>query len=285
MKKMPRRIESSNGVVTMPQFKRNKTFKDIKPPTSERVRMADLVELVQLPKNGEWVSVRFIGPVASYGYHWITFFSERKKSEITIPKLCLAYDPETESIDSTKQCPYCDLAKLSVEYYVNCIVRSIQEQEPKRISPPTAEEMATGFKDKSSSSWTPVRVLRMPPTLAKKIMKLSVLNRHKDPKTGRVAVYDVSDPKYGCDVYISYDESATGSDKYQVQKGNHSPLTQTEMGYLLWNIEDRLQPESLAEALNEAKFFKGETKKEAVAVGVESNDDEEFDDDDEEIFD
>jgi hypothetical protein len=232
------------------KFKRSTSFTDVS--TGDRSRIDDTWEVLTLPKE-KWVSVRFVGPISGYGVHWIEILTKRGKTT-RIPKYCLAYDPDTNTRDTTKGCPYCELesADYSREFYVNAIIRDLQEDEPSRKAKPTEDEAESGFKDKNSKSWTPVRVVRLPVSLITKLNRLSDLNRVKS-KDGNSKAYDLSHEKYGCDVFIQYNPEASGTDKYNANLGQRSPLTEEEMNYLLWDIEDKAPLESVEEARREAK--------------------------------
>jgi hypothetical protein len=188
-----------------------------------------------------------VGSVFSYGQHWLPIVTKEGK-ETNFPKVCLAYDDEIEEKDSEKACPYCDLIDyIQVHYYVNVIVRELEEDVPARIRQ-TPEEKKTGFKDMNSDSWTPVRVLRLPAGAVAKLNQLSELNLH-GPKGKRVS-YPLSDEQYGRDVMVMYDKDAAPANQYTFQLGEPTVL---EEDYLLWNVENLMVPEELKVAKEQAK--------------------------------
>lgn len=266
------------------KFKRSTSFNDVS--TADRSRIDDTWEVLTLPKE-KWVSVRFVGPISGYGVHWIEILTKRGKTT-RIPKYCLAYDPDSNTRDSTKDCPYCELesADYSREFYVNAIIRDLQEDEPSRKAKHTEDEAQSGFKDKNSKSWTPVRVVRLPVSLITKLNRLSDLNRVKS-KDGNSKSYDLSHEKYGCDVFIQYNPEASGTDKYNANLGQRSPLTEEEMNYLLWDIEDKAPLESVEEARREAKSLASkavehdEDDEDSAAKGKKHKSNASFYDDDE----
>lgn len=231
-------------------------------------RPEDLVDMLQL--SPDFTQIRLIGGVYGYAQRWIDI--ETRKGVISVPKVALNYDPETDTYDSTLEDPYVGIKnpqRVSKNYYVNCIVRDLQDDEPRKKPELTRDERRSGIKDKNSKSWTPVRVLRVPAGAAESIKKLMQMNKHR--VNGKVQEMELSDEKYGMDIFISYDPNAAGSAKYNVQKGDASPLTDEERKYLIWDISELMKPETLEEA-----------RKEAEALQSKAPQDEEAEDDDDE---
>ena len=244
---------------------------DAKPQTrGENVRLEDLVELVKMA-NGKWVQIRILpDDILSYSQHWINILASKTKREVRIPKLCLAHDPNTE--ERTGVCPYCDINDPATSYLVNVVVRQLQDDAPakNRIS---REERESGFKNMNSDSWTPVRVLRLTAGLMKKIQELKGLNKVKG-KDG-VKTFDVDHPKFGLDLNIKYDGNAKGPEKYQVNTGERTALTEDELQYLKWDLSPSLITELGLESLAQAKKELARMQ----IVGAEEFDDDGDDDD------
>ncbi len=269
------------------KFKSTKSFDDVKGSDAKEPRIEELVDLYKFPGK-QWVQVRFIGPLVSYGRHWI----ETKKadgSKTKFPKTCLAYDPETEEHDSTKTCPWCeasdDRVQFGAEYYTNAIIREIEEDGPgKKGINPSKTESKTGIKDRGSKTWTPVRVVKLTASMIREIKKLGGLNRHKDKKTGEKKAYSVSHPKYGCDISIQFDPNEkTASKKYTFQKGDPSPLSEEQQEYLVYQIEDMMKPDSKSEAQKDVKrWLEKMGKSKAKKSDDEDDSDEDSDDDSDE---
>ena len=241
---------------------------------SKAPRIDELVEL--LKPTSDFLQVRLIGDVFSYATHWIQI--QTNKGEFKIPKVPLNFDPYTDSFDETIEDPYHDLPNretTSKRYFVNAIVRDIQDSEPRKKEKPSKSERKSGLMDgKASKTWTPVRVLSVPSGVAKQLQKIITMNKHKIK--GKVVNCELSDPEYGCDIFIAFDLDAPGATKWSVQKGDHSPLTKDEQGYLLWNLdftETAMKKESLEKAKQEAKAL-------LAKAGDLSDDDDEDDDDD-----
>ena len=185
--------------------------------------------------------------------HWITITTKAGK-EIRIPKNCIGFDPVTDGFDN--ECPYCDLGgdngTARKAYYANVLFRKMQDDEPDRLGKPTKTEAKTGFKDDTESdAWTPVQVLRLPPSLVGSIQGLSELNKHR--VDGKRVQFSVNDGEYGTDVNIKFDPDAEPSRMYDVQIGQPSPLTEDEEAYLLWDLSnpDLFPQESFEEATEE----------------------------------
>ena len=267
------------------KFKSNRSFEDAKGSDTKGPRIDELVDQFKFPAK-KWVQLRFMNPLVSYGTHWI----EVKKKDGTktkFPKQCLSYDPATEEHDSTKPCPWCDADDLRIqfgkEYYINAIVRDIEEDGPgKKSADPTKGERKSGFKDKESKTWTPMRVVRMTGGLVREIKKLGGLNRHKDKKSGEKKAFPVTHAKYGCDVSIMYDpDEKMPSKRFTVQKGDASPLTEEQNEYLMYQVEDLVQPDKVKDANAEFKRWLEKMGKPKKNKGEDSDSDDSDDDEDE----
>lgn len=104
------------------------------------------------------------------------------------------------------------------------------------------------WKEHGSESWTPIRVLRIPPGLAQKIQALSLKNTWEN-QAAEVRSYDLAHPKYGRDVVIKYDKDEKPKAMYGLRAGQRTKLTDEESAYLRYPL-NVLKPET-AEAANE----------------------------------
>lgn len=214
----------------------------------------DIVDLYKLP-NQTYVRLRLIGGVMQTGSYWAT---TRKKDGSTGQFMvgCNSWNPETHTQDDSKADPWRDfereqieagvsrtdrLVRFSSNYFMNAIVRSIQDAEPTRKSEHTDQEKESGFKEKDSDSWTPVRVISLPASVLDAIQKMKEINIVKlKKKDGTVVTkkFDMNHPKYGCDVLIMYDPAKAGASKYTVNKGDgRTPLTEEEQEYLTYDLD------------------------------------------------
>ncbi len=233
-------------------------------------RIDQIVELFQ-PKPNKFYNLRLIGPMFSYGSHWFEI-NKKDGGQTKFSKDCLAWSDKIEAVDSDSPCPYCDLdekGRPQVHYYQNVIVRELEEKAPSDRSITKAEK--SGFKDKDSDSWTPVRVMRLPPGAVQLLREMAELNKHG--KKGDKKQYPIEDEKYGCDIIYKYKPDEAGGAKHQFQKGDHAPLTEEEAEYLLWNTEDMVKPDDLKTAKEEAKRIRPRL------VGAEEEESEEEEDD------
>lgn len=210
-----------------------------KPANTRNPKIGDMVRLFQFPNN-RYVQIRLLDkPWLSTAVHWITIIGSKSNKESSIPKNCLAYNQETDEIGE-ETCPFCELdgkaGKPQKAYYVNAIIREVEDGRPSSAGKPSLKEKKTGYIDGiDSPTWTPVQVIRLTSTVVQNIQKLAQLNVHKiDGKRTQV---HVSDPDFGMDISILYDKDASGSDKYKVQ-ANHasSALDATELSYLCWDM-------------------------------------------------
>lgn len=274
----------------------------------ERSKIDDLIDFYKLPKN-QYVDMRPIGPITSYAYIWFTIkvkMKDTKETKIfTVPRVCLDYDPVTEEFKGNK-CPYrkalesgkynykvkdsngrdTPVVKLDKKYLGNFIIRDIQEEEPNKKKPNTKKEKKkiiitktdskykAFHKDMKSKSWTPIRALRVPQSLAKNFSSLVQLNKSKkDPSK----VYDLADPIYGMDVSILFDPDAKGTAMYQAQKGKRNKLTEEELNYLHYYL-DVVKPDDLEAAKKDWASLKDLIIPEKGSKKSKDDDDDDEDD-------
>ena len=244
----------------------------------DSTRIEDLLDMQQFPKK-KWLQVRILPrDILPVKMHWINIIAGKDRREVNIPKVCVAFDPATEADKKGKACPYCELAgKRDQQFYlVNVIVRSLQEDKPSKAAKATKEEKASGYKDKDSESWTPVRVLRVTGSLMQKLQELGELNKVKNKKTGKAEAFDVTDEKYGIDVNIKFDPDKSGTDMYSVQGGDRTPLTEEEQAYLCYELSEEILDKIGRETPAEAK-------KEVARMEVVGGDEKDEDEDEDEV--
>lgn len=230
----------------------------LKSGNRDSLKISEMVKTFELPKEaaGVWQNLRFISEgMLSVHTHWIDIITPKEKKEIRIPKLCLAFDADGN--DTGKHCPYCELddklgGRPQVAHYINAIIRDIQENEPRKKQKPTSKEKKTGTIEINSDTWTPVRVVRITSGVAGKISKISQRN-FKDMKKKKGTTYNVDDPKYGIDISIQFDKDASASDKYAIDKGERTPLSDKEKAYLHWDLSADILEKMGLESEEEAK--------------------------------
>ena len=170
------------------KFKRKSVSKTVVHSRNEDLpSLRDLVPMVELDKD--YKTLRIINGVVTNAVHRYPLFKKdgtkvmskwNKDEQASIPRPCLAWNPEEADMDKKKKCPYCEAGyDIDYEYFAEVIDRDIQEKEPK-TNKLSKNEKETGYKDSNnSSSWTPVVVMRMTPTVFAKVQKLEQLNKHK----------------------------------------------------------------------------------------------------------
>jgi len=214
-----------------------KGWSDTKPVTS--TKWQDLLDWYKFkePKSGEdgFNHLRLIGPIMSACYHWVDI-KKPDGSKTAFPMTCAGYNPETETTDPSK-CPACQ-AEISQQkfYFQNAIIRTEQENKPAKVIElaDCPEEAAKEYRSVSDKHWSPVKVVKIPISCASQLRDIVNLNKHN--VNGRIKSMDISDPKYGCDIFIKYDSKEAPANKYNVQKGDASPLTEEERQYKLYNL-------------------------------------------------
>lgn len=248
-------------------------FGSLQPRTGNKDSVK-LDEVIMIHKwtPDKWDIVRFLpGKIISVKRHWIKILGGKEKKEISIPRYCLAHDPNDESkprmmanpdyVKGSKKakekdeyipipCPYCTLthgndqsgasARYEFFYLANAIIREIQEDEPRKKPEMTKSESKTGFKDIRSKTWTPVRVCRLVSSMAARIQELGEGNVVKDKESGKKKAFDVTHEKYGIDVRVKFKPKAAGTDKYSLDKEERTPLTKEERKYLTWELSEKL---------------------------------------------
>lgn len=270
-------------------------FSNMKPKTgkNDSLRLEEVVDIFKLQDHpDEWVQLRYLdADILPVKRHWVKIYAGKEKKLVTIPRFCVNFNPENEDEPLDAHCPYCELsteggqeASMRNEFFylVNAIVRDIQEDEPARKAEPTKKEKSTGYKDIKSKTWTPVRVIRMTNGMVARAQELGETNIVKNKKTGKKKAFDISHPKFGCDVNVKYKPKASGTDKYSMDKvEGRTPLSDEEKEYLVWQLTPELL--DLAGRMSESQA-KEDFKRMEVVGGEEIDDDADDDDmDDDDI--
>lgn len=241
---------------------------------------AKLEELFDLfdPKTAtkSYVALRFLPiDMLPVRRHWIQ--SKTKDGKPTaFPKMCVSFDPDNPSTPlKGRKCPFCELdhgpddkgfpARLEEYMLANVIVRDLQDTL--RVGKMTPQEKKTGFKDITSKSATPVRVIRIPLGVARRLEEMSEMNKGKK----------VTDPKYGIDVMLKFNPKAAPAEMYKLERGERTPITAEEEAYLVYNLSDY---EEIYDAMGrlDSKAALEEFKRIDI-VGVSKHSDDDDDDD------
>ena len=226
----------------------------------KRPRLDELVDIHKFA-SGEFYTLRAVGPPNVYSEHWVKFNTKTNKT-VSIRLLCRS--SFKKKTGEPEDCPYCTLLEDRSRPVAlqNFIVRKHQEAEPRKTVPPSGSEATSvklwdgkslgHIKRKTSKAWTPVRVGRLPSSLARLIMDISALNTAVDKKTGEIRSYGPDHPRYGFDIVVKWQENEAPASQYFVQKESRTPLTETEKGYLLYDLACE-KPETLEEATANAR--------------------------------
>lgn len=251
-----------------------------------------LDSLIDIWKPGKkYQAIRLIGGVSSFYQYWIPI--KTKTGKITrIPKYCLDWNPDTESFDG-ENCPYkaSGLLRGKHVYLTNAIIRDLQEAKPAKLPLLTKAEIKAHLideekvflKEMGSKSWTPIRGILIPASVAARLKAQKDLNTRENPKTGEVRKYDLAHPRFGRDIQFMYDPDAQkGSAMYDLSMGKRSPLTEEELAYLRYplNVVKTETPEEASrewkkleamlydenEVKNSRKFYNGGDDQETESV-------------------
>ena len=222
---------------------------------SKSLRMSDVVDVIEWPKDGNYLDVRMIGPVYSIKNVWFNIATEQHPAPkgTRIPKMCIDWDGEN-GVDGGDFCPYrlSGLGGDGVEYWVNVIVRDLQNDDDGNIRKfPVKHEFPVethlGYKafwgKKGDSRKTPIRLLRIPDSQVDKLKNL--VKSNKDRATGKN--YELSDEKFGCDIGILENPNAKGAARFDIQKRDRTPITPEERRYLVYR-PNLLKPDTLEAA-------------------------------------
>lgn len=254
----------------------------------DEARIDEVLGMHKFVSNQDFSEFRFLQtPILPLKQHWIKIIAGKDNKEIKVSRWCIAFDPTDEKVPRKGvTCPYCSLSQgedgacqTSVKYYANAIVRDLQADMPRAAMKQklSAEEKKTGFIQQGSKTWTPVRVLALPGSLAEKIQKAEKRNIHKNKKTGEKESFPITHPKYGIDLAINFDNDKAGGDKYSIDRGELSPITEEESKYLVWCLDaslvEKLGIKSQEEADEDFKRMK-------VVGGTDIDDEEEEEDED-----
>jgi hypothetical protein len=218
----------------------------------ENMYLSNLVDMRLLKDSSETV-LRLFGSIAEYPQHWFEFKNPKSSQKTRFSKYCLAYNTETHKHDPSIPCPYCQAQfKVTMSYFTNAIIRDLQDNQPATLAEWTKSEKETYFKEKGSTSWTPVRVVQLPLSVISQIQRIK--NFGTDPVTKKRIIYPIADEQFGCDIIVSYDERAPSlQQRYYVQKGDSTPLTEEEQSYLVYDIFSRIPLDSYTTAHTELK--------------------------------
>ena len=201
-------------------------------------KLDDLLSFIVL-KPKKWKRIRILPPVLSSAVIWFDYKTQSGK-DTQIPKYVTGWNV-LEDCYGEAACPWVDrlskmthhgeAARIARHYYANVIDRSLEKKAKK--SKPTKSEAKTGFKDPDNKkSVTPVKVMRFPPGLFKRILQLEGTNNG----------HDVFDVKNGLDLNVCFDPDAAPALMFDIQTaGESSALEDHEKEYLLYDIHAALQ--------------------------------------------
>jgi hypothetical protein len=267
-----------------------------------RVKIYELIKIVDYSKITKMKSYRFYGDLQKYATVWLPIYKDGKHiikqngKPLNVPFNITNFDPETGTFDKTRECPFLQASEkivahikddkekrsymLQTGHYAQAINRDLQEN-PDKKGRPSKTEKASGFKESlDSDSYTPVEVHQLNYTIGQNLEAIKEANYKKDKKTGEKIYYHCADDKYGVDVNLKFNPNEKGQGKYKVVKGERTPLTEEEAAYLRWDIQGAIKATTMSrkEAKVEAERILGEFMK--SVKGSKKGDDDSPDDED-----
>ena len=239
------------------KYAKGSQLQDMELPNTNAIRIDSLLDFADF-SDGEWHQIRLWPGTFASATLWMDI--KKKDGSFTqIPRTCLNFDIEKASFDTSKRCPYYEArdqlscrgeqgAQLNVHYFCNILVRDLQNDEPRKTKI-TSDEQESGFKNKNSKSWTPIRVARFPKTVIEKLLKLRELNRVNGE------IQELSDPENGRDIFVLFNRNSKNPANMwdtQLSPDGSSKLTKKEKDYLFYDIKTALetiqQQQTVAEA-------------------------------------
>ena len=209
----------------------------------------DIYDKKNYTGNDVYAQVRLLGPTLAYHFHTCEFINKDTGVKKFYYMPCAAYKPSTGEPIEEHDCPYCKAGiKVSTRFYVNAIIRDLQDEtRPKPYPRTDAEKKPVKINDVSflirsytqstdangnpkiiySSSFSPVRVLELPASVIWQIAEMEKVNwmTYED---GKKKLTPITDLERGCDLVISYrPNEATPAKKYAVQRTTEgkTPIT------------------------------------------------------------
>lgn len=210
----------------------------IKSGNRERLQPKDFFDLVEFPDH-ELYSMRPVGEIVAIATHWFEVITKEGK-KTRIGKTCrnVGLDGETHANgwDGKGPCYFCKVGHESRQsFFQNFILPDEEENAPRKMAPPTAEEKKNRFKIKGTKLWTPIKVLQFPPTVATTMQMLTKKNKDKAQE-----VRELSDPVFGKALDISRDtrKGVAPANMWNVQKADvpMRKLSEEQRRYYLWDL-------------------------------------------------
>lgn len=237
--------------------RRGHDFGDVRTNTGndKQPSIKDQVDQLKFPPD-KFVTVRIISPVFMYAGYWVaTKKKDGSPTRFYMPSP--SYNPESQSFDSTVFDPFFEISKgekgverdsrmIQIQKYGYCcaIIMHEEARRPERIPRPTEQELKTGFKEKDSDSWTPVKVLRLSSTMMEQIAGIAQTNIVTNRNTGEQKAMSIAHPQFGMTIRIKHSPKKPAASQYQILPGEKMPLNDRQKKYLTWDLSDLERPES-----------------------------------------
>jgi hypothetical protein len=196
-----------------------------------RTRWDDNISWFDIPDK-VLITVRFFGPLSVLHLHWF-----KTKNGKKFPSLCSAYDPLTQSFAQGK-CPYED------DFVIPQLIMDAKKVNPlfDEENDPTLKEIkllksrTTGYghilvRSANLSGGKPWQPIKIPTSVVFSLIRLKTMNRVTIQ--GKTYEADVADPYWGRDIHLMYSSTERNpNQKYMINIGDHTPLTELERSYL-----------------------------------------------------
>lgn len=178
-------------------------------------------------KPNVWQQFRIVGPAFMVAQNWFTTTKGKKFALFS-----RSWDPFTRSFSKQDQDPI-------FQIFGNPFDSS--DERIKGLAPRTTVLVEAFVRPTVGlASGGELRPMRLPSSVFKAIAKSMELNFITDANgqpmvdaNGQPMVADPTDPDYGYDIMLNYNPSANGSEKYTVQPGSKSRLTDQERARMM----------------------------------------------------
>lgn len=210
----------------------------IKTGGRDRISVKDLFDLMEFPDQ-ELHTMRPRGEIVALATHWFEVITKEGKKQ-RIGKTCrnigLNGEVYPKGWDGKGGCAFCKAGHESrTNYYQNFIDVEDEDNAPRKLAPPTAEEKKAKRKLKGTKLWTPIKVLQFPPTVATTMQLITKKNKNK---AGEVC--ELGDVNFGRALDISRDNrpGVAAANIWSVQKADQQmrKLNEEQRAYYMWDL-------------------------------------------------
>jgi hypothetical protein len=206
---------------------------------SNKKRWDDDIKWYEIPDRVT-ITLRFFGPTFVINQHWI-----KTRTNKRFPLNCPAYSMALQGFQQGK-CPVEDEFNFAnIADMAKAINPSFTDQDPNYKALLEIKAKTLGLTQcivRNSTDGRPWHPIRLGPSVYFTLIRLK--NMNTCVVGGKQYTADVADPYWGRDVHIYYNSAERNpQQKYTIQLGDHTPLTEAERTYIntLHNWEEKVE--------------------------------------------